>query len=54
MRTFENLSPKEREELLALGMQVRKIGSEDFKRYEHLLSKARYFAEGDYEDFEIE
>jgi len=53
MKTYEDLTPLEREELEELSLRVRKIGSEEQKRYEHLLSKARYFAEGDY-DYEEE
>ena len=53
MKALTELSPQERDELKRLSMQVRPVGSEYALRYEHLLAKARYFAEGDY-DFDYE
>ena len=50
-KTFENLTPEEMEELKRLGMSVMPKNSHIEQRYLHLLAKARYFAEGDY-DFE--
>jgi len=53
MKTFENLSQHEMDELKRLSMSVRPVGSDNETRYQHLISRLGEFGEGDYEDFEI-